>query len=155
MARVESSAGHVPHRPGQADRLVRGVRRQDQPTVGGRTRADPLGEPALVVLDETHGPLDDRTRTPVVDLQVHPSKAGQTTLERQDPPDIGQPPAVDRLVVVADEEDPVRGGGQEQGQIELGSIDVLDLVHEQLPTAARATGRGAPGRLRGRGSPAG
>ena len=59
-------------------------------------------------------------------------KPGQHGLEAEDPADVGQPPAVDRLVVVADEEDAVGRRGEQQGEPELRSVDVLDLVDEQM-----------------------
>ena len=64
-------------------------------------------------------------------------------LEVEDSPDIRQAPAVDRLVVVADEEDPVRRGGEQQRKPKLRAVDVLDLVDQQLsaaPTPARQQG---------------
>ena len=48
------------------------------------------------------------------------------------PPHIRQPPAVDGLVVVADEEDPVVRCGQQARHTELARIHVLDLIHEQV-----------------------
>ena len=98
------------------------------------------------MLDQPDGPFDDRPRASVVDLEVHPTEAGQSVVEGQDPPDVGQPPAVDRLVVVADEEDPVGRRRQQERQPELRPIDVLDLVDEQLAAPVGASGRAAPGR---------
>ena len=67
-------------------------------------------------------------------------RPGQARREAEDPPDVGQPPAVDRLVVVADQEDPVGRRGEQQGEPELRPVDVLDLVDEEL-AAARAPAR--------------
>jgi len=39
------------------------------------------------------------------------------------------------LVVVADHEDPVRRRGEQQCQTELGAVDVLNLVDQELGTA--------------------
>ena len=72
-------------------------------------------------------------RASVVDLEVDPTQAGQAIVEAEDPADVRESPAVDRLVVVADEEDPVGRRGQQERQPELCPIDVLDLVDEQLP----------------------
>jgi hypothetical protein len=71
------------------------------------------------VTDEPDGALDDRRRTAMVDLQVDALQSRQRRPDRQDASDIRESPAVDRLVVVADEEDPVTGGRKEQRQAEL------------------------------------
>ena len=139
-ARVVPSAGH--DRMARSRRTVSsgGVRREDQPALGRRPCPDPLGEPLPVVLDEPDGPFDDRPRAAVVDLEVDPRRPGQRALEPQDPAHIGQPPAIDRLVVVADEEDPVGRGGEEEGEPELGAVDILDLVHQELPATTAPSG---------------
>ena len=99
------------------------------------TRADDLGEPLAVVLDEADRALDDRDRAAVVDLEVDASKAGQGRIELEDAPDVGQAPAVDRLVIIPYEEHLVRGRRQEQRESKLGSIDVLHLVNEEMRAA--------------------
>ena len=91
------------------------------------------------MLDQPDGPLDDRRRTAIVDLEVDPPQAGERRVQGQDPADVGQPPAVDRLVVVADEEDPVRRRRQQQREAELRPVDVLDLVDEQVARSGRAS----------------
>jgi hypothetical protein len=63
---------------------------------------------------------------------------GQRGREAEHTTHVGQAPAVDRLVVVADEEDPVGRRGEEQRQVELRAVEVLRLVDEEV----RA--RGAP-----------
>jgi hypothetical protein len=60
------------------------------------------------VLDETDGSVDDHPRAAVVHFEVHAAEAGQRVRETEDATNIREAPAVDRLVVVADEEDPVR-----------------------------------------------
>ena len=84
------------------------------------------------MLDQPDGPLDDRRRAAVVHLEIDSSQARQRRSERQHAADIGQAPAVDRLVVVTDEEDPVRRRGEQQRKTELRAVDVLDLVDEQV-----------------------
>jgi hypothetical protein len=42
--------------------------------------------------------------------------------------DVGESPALDRLVVIADGEDAVRRGREEQGESQQRAIDILDLV---------------------------
>ena len=132
--------------PHQACRLVGRVGGQDEPPAGVGSRPDRLGEPLAVVGDEAHRALDDRYRAAVVDGQVHPPQAWQRCAKVEHPPDVGQPPAVDRLVVVADEEDPVRRRREQEGEPQLGAVDVLDLVDEQVGTG-RATARAARGRV--------
>ena len=88
------------------------------------------------MLDQPDRPLHDRRRAAVVDLEVDPDEAGQDRVQAQHPADVGQPPAVDRLVVVADEQDPVRRLGEEQGEPELRPVDVLDLVDEEVGASA-------------------
>ncbi len=97
------------------------VGREDSRPDGARPSEDPLGEPLLVPLDHPDGSLDDRRRAAEVRDQVVPSKTRQPFGDRKDAPDIGQPPAVDRLVVVADQEDPVLGGGQQAGRARAGT----------------------------------
>ena len=79
----------------------------------------------------------------MVHLEVDASQPGQQRRETEHTADVGEPPAVDALVVVADEEDAVRGRGKQQGEPELRPVDVLDLVDEQLaaaPSPAREEG---------------
>ena len=132
--------GPGPDRALETDRLVRRVRGEDEASARRRPGPDRLREPLPVVLDEPDGPLHDLARAAVVDLEVDPSQTRQERLEPEDPPDVGESPAVDRLVVVADEEDPVGRSGQQQGEPELGAVDVLDLVDQQLPAAIAPAG---------------
>ena len=90
--------------------------------------------------DEPDGALDDRRRTAVVHLQVNTSQPGKHGGETEDTADVGEPPAVDALVVVADEEDAIRGRRKQQGEPELRPIDILDLVDEQLAAASPPAG---------------
>ena len=131
IARVVPSSGQ--------DRTARSSRTVSSAASGARISRpdaagpapDRLGEPLVVVLDEPDRALDDRARTAVVDLEIDPPQTGQERLEPEDPTDIGQPPAVDRLVVVADEADVVRRGRQQQREVELQPVDVLRLVDQQ------------------------
>ncbi len=131
-------------RPGAEDpverafRLIVGGDEREPPGCLG-SRADHLRESFAVVLHEAHGPVQDDGRTSVVHLQVDPAEARERGLrETQQATDVGKPPTVDGLVVVADQEDAVRGRGQEQCHAQLGSVQVLRLVDEQL------TASGAP-----------
>ena len=135
-----------PDRPLQADGLVGWIRREDQPTARFGPGTDPLGEPLLVALDQADGSLHDLARAAVVHFEVDTAEAGQVLDEAQDPPDVGEPPAVDRLVVVADQKDAVGGRRQQQCQTELCSVDVLDLIDEELPAVTAPAGE--QGRVR-------
>ena len=92
------------------------------------------------MFNEPDGALDDRRRTAVVHLQVDASQPGQQGGETEHTADVGEPPAVDALVVVAHEEDAVRGRRKQQGEPELRPVDVLDLVDEQLAAALAPAG---------------
>ena len=130
-----------------------------------RGRSDPARPAAARIVFANRSPLCSTSRTArrttgrraaVVDDRGRPA-AGPAALvgQAEDPADVGQAPAVDRLVVVADEEDPVRRRGEEQREPELGPVEVLGLVDEQVG-AARAPARedvavaprGAGGRAR-------
>ena len=157
LAIATTTAGdQLPVRPGQhgPGRVVVGPRRPSPgpggpgrpPASGARTSRpsaagpgpDALGEPLRVVLDESDRPLDDRRRAAVVDLEVDPAQSRQRRVEAQHPPDVGQPPAVDGLVVVTDQQDPVRRRREQQRQPELGPVHVLDLVDQQVGAPRRA-----------------
>ena len=139
-ARVEPSSGQV--------RIARSRRTVSSDGSGARTSRPVAAGPARIAF-ANRSPLCSTSRTArsttcpraaVVDLEVDPSQTRQERLEPEDPPDVGESPAVDRLVVVADEEDPVGRGGQQQGEPELGAVDVLDLVDQQLPAATAPAG---------------
>ena len=155
IARVDPSAGQVTHRALESDRFIGGIRREDQVTIRGRARSDPLREPAVVVLDESDRAFHHGPRTPVVHLEVHASKLGQAVVEGQDPPDVGQPPAVDGLVVVADEEDPVRRCRQAAGRGRAATGPRPGPRRRGVRRSGGASWPAGPGRRRGPGSPAG
>ncbi len=90
----------------------------------------------MVRLDQAHGALHDRCRAAVVDLEVDAPEARQRVAQLEDASHVGEPPAVDRLVVVTDQEHPVGGCGQQERQPQLRPIHVLDLVDQQVPAAA-------------------
>ena len=113
---------------------------EDEPAARVGARPDRLGEPLPVVLDQADRALDDGRRAAVVDGEVDAPQAGQVGGQAQHPAHVGEAPAVDRLVVVADEEDPVRRRRQQQGEPQLAAVDVLDLVDQQVG-AARAPAR--------------
>ena len=130
--------------PGRASGFVTGVGGKDQDSGSVRSSPDRLGEALLIMGDEPDRPLHDRDRAAVVHLEVHTPEAGQDRVERKDAAHIGQAPAVDRLIVVAHQEDAIRRGGQEQREPKLRPIHILDLVHEQM-SAARPPACEQPG----------
>ena len=139
-ARVVSSRRPARHRArGPHDVVVR-VRREHESSGRGRPRVDPLGEPLAVVLDEPHGTLDDRSRAAVVGREVDAPEARQRRREAKHAAHVGEAPAVDRLVVVADQEDPVVRRREEQRELQLRPVEVLRLVDEQLARIGRASG---------------
>ena len=87
--------GHAARRRGRGSRLGRRGR-QDEPARSRRARPDRLREALLVVLDQADGAREDRRRAAVVDDEVDAAQAGQVGGEPEHPPDVGQPPAVDR-----------------------------------------------------------
>ena len=120
--------------------------REDQRALRVRSGADDLREPLPVVLDQPDRAFQHRGRAAVVRLEVHAAEARQRLVrEAQQAPDVGQPPAVDRLVVVADEEDAVGRRGEQQRKPELRPIEVLGLVDEQV--RAPVAPRGEQGRV--------
>ena len=117
---------------------ARSVGRQHQPPRSPVPCADALREALAVALDQPHRPFDHRRRATVIRDEVDAPQAGQVRRQPEDPPDVGEAPAIDGLVVIAHEEDPVVGRGEQEREPQLGPIHVLDLVHEQVRT------RGAP-----------
>ena len=89
------------------------------------------------MLDQPHGSLHDRSRAAVVGDEVDATQSGQSRREADHPAHVGEPPGIDRLVIVAHQEDVVLGRREDQGQLQLGPVQVLHLVHQQRP-AARA-----------------
>ena len=99
------------------------------------------------MLDQPHCPLEDRRGAPVVGLEVHARQVGQGLVcEAEEPPDVREAPAVDGLIVVADQEDPIRWRCQQEREPQLRAIQVLRLVHEEVsaPLAPRRKHRGVP-----------
>ena len=94
-----------------------------------------LAEPALVGGDQARSGLQDVRGGAVVALQPHHLGAGEIALEAQDVVHLGAPPAVDRLVVIADAADVAPALGQQAQPQVLGDIGVLVLVHQQVAEA--------------------
>ena len=108
-----------PARPGPASSAASGAS-TSRPVARGPGE-DPLREPLPVVLDQPDRPRDDRPRAAVVRLEVDAPQPGQRGRQAQDASHVGQPPAVDRLVVVADEEHVVRRARRGAARAPAGS----------------------------------
>ena len=149
---VRASTAWVPPSSGQVRIARSGPRRARHPRPG-RARAgpahpagaDPLREPLRVVLDEPDRTLDDRHGQRWLTSRSTRRSPGKRSSEGQHATDIGEAPAVDRLVVVADEEDPVRRRGEQRGP--------AGAATGRRPGPRRRAG-GAPGRATARGTPA-
>ena len=148
IARVDARR----HRPPRPTKLARTCRARSsssaasgastsRPTAAGRATIRLANRSSLCSTSRTARSTTGRRAAEVRD-QVVRRRPGSRSARSQDPSDVGQPPAVDRLVVVADEEDPVGRRGDQERQLELGSVDVLDLVDQQL-----AAGRAPAGQL--------
>ena len=98
--------------------------------------AQRLAEPAGIVCDQPGGGCKDVRRRAVVLLEPDRDGLGEVVLERQDVPDVGAPPAVDRLVVVADDRDRAVLLGKHLDELVLRVVGVLVLVDEDVPELA-------------------
>ena len=109
---------------------VGGAHRRDRrglvPGAVGRTNR--LLEALAVDGDHPRGCLDDRRRASVVRREHHAPRGRVVVPEAQDPPHVGEPPGVDRLVVVADHEEVVLGSGKQPDEAKLRGVHVLELV---------------------------
>ena len=76
--------------------------------------------------------------------KVDPAKTGQVRGKSKHSPDVGEPPPVDRLVVVTHEADVPSVARQQEREVQLGPVEVLRLVHQQR----RAAPTPAPQRAR-------
>ena len=103
-----------------------------------------LAEADFVVGDEVGGGAEDVGGRAVVALELDDLGAGKILLEAEDVVDLGAAPAVDRLVVVADDADIGFARGlalREEAQPEvLGDVAVLVLVDEDVAEAAVVLG---------------
>ena len=87
------------------------------------------------------GRLQDRRRRTVVRLEGDVRALGKSRLEAQDVLDLGPAPAVDRLVLVADdEEDSALSAGSLRAR--LRGVRVLVFVDEEVPDAPALRRRG-------------
>ena len=96
-----------------------------------------FGPPLGVLLDDRVGGGQDVAGGAVVALQLHHPRARVVGLEVEDVADVGAAPAVDRLVLVADDGDAVRAPRQQAHQPVLHAVGVLELVDQHVIEALR------------------
>ena len=99
-----------------------------------------LAEPAAIMRDHATGRTQDARRRAVVLLEPDHRGAGEVGLEAQDVADLGAPPAVDRLVVVADAAQIAPGLGEEPQPQILRDVGVLVFVDQDIVEASVVVG---------------
>ena len=134
--------GPASHRARDAHQVVRRIGREDEPSPGRRSGDDAFREPLRVVLHEPDRARHDRSRAAVVGRQIDPAEPGQRAREAEHASHVGETPAIDRLVVVADEEDAVRRLREQQCELQLRPVEVLCLVDQQLGAAGTPARQG-------------
>ncbi len=97
--------------------------------------AQGLAEPVLVLRDEAGGGREDMAGRAVVALEADDRRARKIVLEAQDVVDLRAPPAIDRLVVVADAAEVLARLGEEAQPQILRDVGVLVLVHQHVAEA--------------------
>ena len=81
------------------------------------------------------GGVEDQLRRAVVPLELHDRRVGVVALEVEDVPDVGAAPAVDRLVVVADDREVAVLRGERPDPQVLRPVRVLVLVDVEVAPA--------------------
>ena len=114
---------------------IAGVRGKEEPALRARRGEDPLGEPLPAVGHEPGGTADDLRWAAVVRDEVDPAESRQEGHKAEDAADVRETPGVDRLVVVPDDEEVALLSGEEEGEVELGAVEILRLVEEEDPAA--------------------
>jgi hypothetical protein len=112
-----------------------------------------FGPPLAVLLDDRVGGGQDVAGRAVVALQLDDARARVVALEVEDVADVGAAPAVDRLVLVADDGDAAGAPRQQAHQPVLDAVRVLELVDQHVVEALRdllGGGRAAGGELQHR-----
>ena len=109
---------------------------------------DRLREALAVDRDHACRRLDHRGRASVVRREHHAPRRRVVVREAEDSADVGEAPRVDRLVVVADDEEVVLRRRQHPDEAELGGVDVLELVDADVREARPASDGGRRDRSR-------
>ena len=129
----EGAQGRGPVGPGgRADEAHRAV-------LGVGAGTDLLGFADAVVADEAGTGLDHRPGAAVVGPEPVGGRPGfgrHAPVELQDAVWVRLPPAVDELVVVADDEEASVRPGEKVDEGELGTVQVLELVDQQVVEAS-------------------
>ena len=126
-AEPEDLRGH----PGRLVALVLGAVAEDR-RPGLAVGEEALGPAALVVGDDRVGGVEDVLGRTEVLLQQDGGGVGEGLLELQDVADVGAPPAVDRLVRVADHADVAVLAPEQHDELVLGPVGVLVLVDQDV-----------------------
>ncbi len=118
----------------------------------GLLRPELLVGPLRVARDDGVGGVEDELRRAVVPLELDDRRVGVVALEVEDVADVGAPPAVDRLVVVADDGQVAVLRGERPDPEVLRPVRVLVLVDVEVAPAILVAGerRQAPRRRGGR-----
>ena len=95
-----------------------------------------LAEPALVMREQPGGGGQDRRGRAVVRFQPDDLGTRKIPLELQDVLDLGTPPGIDALVVVADAADVLFFLRQQAEPVILHQVGVLVLVHQDVAEGA-------------------
>src|SRR5436190_3985362 len=97
-----------------------------------------LGAPELfraasrIIPDQRTRRPQDRVGASVILLQRHDRRVGKMMFEFQNVRDFRAPPAVDRLVVIANDGDVAMFVGQERDQFQLEFVRVLELIDHEI-----------------------
>ena len=98
-------------------------------------RAKPLGQALRVVADQGRSGRDDAGRAPPVDAKRDRPRLGKSPKESFEARPRCSPEAVDRLVVVANDER-ITSGRQQLDKALLGEVEILVLIDEHVWKAA-------------------
>src|SRR5205085_10961460 len=93
-------------------------------------RAESLALSTDVLRNRGVGDVQNVGRRSIIVLEPHQFRAREFLLEVEDVPDVGTAPAVDRLVVVADDDYVAVTAAQHLDKLELRAVRVLVLVYE-------------------------
>ena len=120
--------------------LVVGLVAPDEPPAGVR-RPELLLGPCRVPGHDGMGRVEDELGAAIVLLELHDDGVRVVALEVEDVPDVGAAPAVDRLVVVADDRQVAVLRGERLDPQVLRAVRVLVLVDVQVAPAILVAGQ--------------
>ena len=150
MARVPLSSGHERSRRSVRDgSSVESGARISEPGASGRGRTTFANRSRLCSMSRTARSTTG-TGQRWFTCRSTRRRPGKRRIQREDATHVGQAPTVDRLVVVAHEEDPMGRCREQERQTELRAVDVLDLVDKQMGAMVAPPGAQDPDRRRER-----